>query len=161
MKETPPSTCYFRTLCQMLKFVCVYLLFALHASNGEPLNEGMNARASLTTRRHRNRQEGESSGTRAPTLLMFFPAIDLSYANPARGHKEVRRSTDNIMVTTRYSDQQGSKSRQDPYQVYSTENIGNLSASRRCLWVRTTVSTIRSDASISESELHAATKNTV
>ena len=39
-------------------------------------------------------------------------AIDLSNANPACGHKEVRRSTGHIMVTTRYSDQQGSKSRQ-------------------------------------------------
>ena len=39
-------------------------------------------------------------------------AIDLSNANPASGHKEVRRSTGHIMVTTRYSDHQGSKSRQ-------------------------------------------------
>ena len=46
------------------------------------------------------------------------------------------------MVTTRYSDQQGSKSRQNPCQVQPTENIGNLSASRRCLWVRTTVTTV-------------------
>ena len=48
---------------------------------------------------------------------------DLSNANPACGHKEVvvvvvvehkevRRSTGHIMVTTRYSDQQGPKSRQ-------------------------------------------------
>ena len=33
-------------------------------------------------------------------------------ANPACGHKEVSRSTGHIMVTTRYSDQQGSRSRQ-------------------------------------------------
>ena len=39
-------------------------------------------------------------------------AIDLSNANPACGHKAVRRSTGHIMVTTRYSDQQGSKPRQ-------------------------------------------------
>ena len=39
-------------------------------------------------------------------------AIDLSNANPACGHKEVRRSTGHIMVTTRYSNQQGSKSPQ-------------------------------------------------
>ena len=39
-------------------------------------------------------------------------AIDLSNASPACGHKEVRRSTGHIMATTRYSDQQGSKSRQ-------------------------------------------------
>ena len=31
--------------------------------------------------------------------------IDLSNANPARGHKEVLRSTGHLMVTTRYSDQ--------------------------------------------------------
>ena len=45
--------------------------------------------------------------------------------------KEVRRSTGHIMVTTRYTDQQGSKSRQNPRQVQPTEIIGNLSASRR------------------------------
>ena len=39
-------------------------------------------------------------------------ATDLSNANPACGHKEVRRSTGHIMVPTRYSDQQGSKSQQ-------------------------------------------------
>ena len=67
-------------------------------------------------------------------------AIDLSNANPARGHKEVRRSTGRIVVTTRYSNQQGSKSRLNSCQVQPTESMGNLSASRRCLWVRTTVS---------------------
>ena len=47
------------------------------------------------------------------------------------------------MVAAGYSNQQqGSKSRQNPCQVQPTENIGNLSASRRCLWVRTTVSTV-------------------
>ena len=49
---------------------------------------------------------------------------------------------DHIMVTVRYSNQQGSKSRQNPCQVQPTENIGNLSASRRCLRVRTTVFTV-------------------
>ena len=44
--------------------------------------------------------------------------IDLSNANPACGHKEVRRSTGHIMVTTRYSDQQGSKSRQKVMRLY-------------------------------------------
>ena len=39
-------------------------------------------------------------------------AIDLSNANPACGRKETRKSTGHIMVTTRYSDKQGSKSRQ-------------------------------------------------
>ena len=45
-------------------------------------------------------------------------AIDLSNANPACGHKEVRRSTAHIMVTTRYSDEQGSKSRQKVMRLY-------------------------------------------
>ena len=45
-------------------------------------------------------------------------AADLSNANPACGHKEVRRSTGHIMVTTRYSDQQGSKSRQKVMRLY-------------------------------------------
>ena len=37
------------------------------------------------------------------------------------------------MAITRYSDQQRSKSKQKSLQVQSTENIGNLPASRRCL----------------------------
>ena len=45
-------------------------------------------------------------------------ALDLSNSNPACGHKEVRRSTGHIMVTTRYSDQQGSKSRQKVMRLY-------------------------------------------
>ena len=69
-------------------------------------------------------------------------------ANPACGHKEVRRSTGHIMVTTRYSNQLGSKSRQFSCQVQPPENIGDLSASIRCPWVRTTVSTVCSAASI-------------
>ena len=62
--------------------------------------------------------------------------IDLSNTNPARGHKEVRRSTGHIMVTTSYSNHQGSKSRHNPCQVGPPETIENLSASRRCLGVR-------------------------
>ena len=85
-------------------------------------------------------------------------AIDLLNDNPSRGHKEVRRSPGHIMVTARYSNQQGRKSRQNPCQVQPTENIGNLSASRQCFWVRTTVSTVWSAASISESGLQAAEK---
>ena len=45
-------------------------------------------------------------------------AIDISNANPTCGHKEVRRSTGHIMVTTRYPDQQGSKSRQKLMRLY-------------------------------------------
>ena len=37
---------------------------------------------------------------------------------PACVHKEVRRSTGHIMVTTRYSDQQGSESRQKVMRLY-------------------------------------------
>ena len=38
--------------------------------------------------------------------------------NPVRCHKEVPRSTGHIMMTTRYSDQQGSKSRQTVMRLY-------------------------------------------
>ena len=42
----------------------------------------------------------------------------LSTANPAHGHKEVlKHKMGHIMMTTRYSDQQESKSRQNPCQV--------------------------------------------
>ena len=44
----------------------------------------------------------------------------------------------------RYSNQKESKSRQNPCQIQAPENIGKLSASRRCLWVRTTDSTCMS-----------------
>ena len=37
-------------------------------------------------------------------------------------------------VTTRYSNQQGSKSRQNPCQVQPTKDVGKLSASRRCVF---------------------------
>ena len=42
----------------------------------------------------------------------------LSNANPACGHKEVPRLTSHIMMTTRYSDHQGSKSRQKAMRLY-------------------------------------------
>ena len=42
----------------------------------------------------------------------------LSNVNPACGHKVVRRSTGHIMVTTRYSDQQGSKSQRKVMRLY-------------------------------------------
>ena len=45
-------------------------------------------------------------------------AIDLSNANSACGHEEVPRSTGHIMGTTRYSDQQESKSRQKMMPLY-------------------------------------------
>ena len=47
-------------------------------------------------------------------------------ANPACGHKEIRRSTGHVMVITRYSDQPGSESRQNPCQVRPPDTIGNL-----------------------------------
>ena len=52
--------------------------------------------------------EGEcSEGLDAFRFFLNKSAIDLLNANPACGHKEVRRSTGHIMVTTRhcYSDQ--------------------------------------------------------
>ena len=57
-------------------------------------------------------------------------AVNPSNANPACGHKEVRSSRGHIMVTARYSNQQGSKSRQNPCQVQPADNIGNILASR-------------------------------
>ena len=62
------------------------------------------------------------------------------------------------MVIILYSNQQGSKSRQNPYQVYPPENIEKSSASSRYLWVRTTASTVWSAGSISESEVRATEK---
>ena len=50
-------------------------------------------------------------------LNYTYPVIYV-VANPVRGHKEVPRSTGHIMVTTRYSDQQGSKSRQKVMRLY-------------------------------------------
>ena len=52
---------------------------------------------------------------RSDAFIFFFKksAIDLSNVSPACGHEDVRRSTGHIMVTTRYSDQQGSKSPQN------------------------------------------------
>ena len=53
-------------------------------------------------------------GLRGTSELPWRPAfIDLSNTNPACGHKEVPKSTCHIVVTTRHSDQQGSKSRQN------------------------------------------------
>ena len=46
-----------------------------------------------------------------------YPVI-YGVANPVRGHKEVPRSMGHIMVTTRYSDQQESKSRQKVMRLY-------------------------------------------
>ena len=59
------------------------------------------------------------------------------------------------MGTTLYSNLQGSKSRQNTCQVQSPESIGNLYAPRRCLGIRTAVSTVWSAATISESEFQA------
>ena len=61
-------------------------------------------------------------------------AIDLSNANPLRGHKEVPRSTDHIMVLgdSPLLRPIGIQIATKPLQkVHPTENIGNLSASKR------------------------------
>ena len=56
------------------------------------------------------------------SLIIIIPVyvyrVIYVVANPVRGHKEVPRSTGHIMVTTRYSDQQGSKSRQKVMRLY-------------------------------------------
>ena len=83
--------------------------------------------------------------TEETTVIQQVSHIDLSNANPACGHKEVRRSTGHIMVTTRYADQPGSKSRQKvlwlykqwhrpiserfikhPYSIYIESNLDRL-----------------------------------
>ena len=84
--------------------------------------------------------------------------IDQSNVSPARDHKEVRKSTGHTVVTDRYSNKQGTQSRQNPCQFQPAENIGTLSASRRRLWVRTTVSTVWSAAIFSEPELNIEQK---
>ena len=71
--------------------------------------------------------------TEKTTVTHSKSSIDLSNANLTRGYNEVRRSMGHIMVTARYSNQRGSKSRQNPCQVPQTQNTGNFSASRRCL----------------------------
>ena len=57
-----------------------------------------------------------------------YPVL-CTVASPVRGHEQVRRSTDHFMLTTRYSNQQGSKLRQNSSQVQLPENIWNLSTS--------------------------------
>ena len=47
-----------------------------------------------------------------------------------------------IVVTTRYSNQQGSKSRQNPCQILPTKNIGDLSARVKTMSLGTNYSTV-------------------
>ena len=54
----------------------------------------------------------------------------------ARGETQTMSLAGPTMVTTRYSNQEGPKSRQNPCQVQPLENMGDLSASRRCIRVR-------------------------
>ena len=51
-------------------------------------------------------------------LLLLLSSHEPIGPQPYPGHKEVPRSTGHIMVTTRYSDQQGSKSRQKVMRLY-------------------------------------------
>ena len=44
-------------------------------------------------------------------------SVIYAVANPVRGHKEVNRSTGQIIVTTHYLEQQELKSRTNPCQV--------------------------------------------
>ena len=55
---------------------------------------------------------------KTPVTQQVSPRPMISNANVACAHKEVRRSTGHIMVTTRYSDQQGSKSLQKVMRLY-------------------------------------------
>ena len=80
--------------------------------------------------------EGEPGPTPAGKIFPHSYPETRFRRERARG---VRRSTGHIMMTTRYSNHQGFKSRQNPCQVQPTEDIGNISASTRCLWVQTTV----------------------
>ena len=91
--------------------------------------------------------------TEETTVTQQISHIPIKCQSRSYGYIEVRRSTGHSMVLTCYSDQQRSKSPQNSCQVRPSQNIGNLSASRQCLWVRTTVSTFWSAVSIAESEL--------
>ena len=82
--------------------------------------------------------------TEETTVTQNESAIDLSSVNPARGRKEVRRSTDRIMVTTRYyysTNRDGSKPRQ---VILARSNHPRTSETYRrrddVFWVDTTVS---------------------
>ena len=86
-------------------------------------------------------------------------AIDLSNANPDRGHKELQRSTGHIMLKARHSNQQGFNSR----QTHAKYNQRRTSETYRrqddvFVWVRSTVWTVWGVASFSESELQATEK---
>ena len=66
------------------------------------------------------------------------------------------------MMTARYSNQQASKSRRNPCPVQPSEKIGIFSASYRCLWVRTSASTVSSASTIiSECVFLQATEKTL
>ena len=66
----------------------------------------------------RKLRQYNSEGLGAFWFFFKQASHDLSNANPGSGHKEVPRSTGHIVVTTRYSDQQGSKSLQKVMRLY-------------------------------------------
>ena len=84
-----------------------------HTARSEKINK-------ITRRIYRRYAGGRSRvRTRIPSARRLGPyPVIYVVANPVRGHKEVPRSTGHIMVTTRYSDQQGSKSRQKVMRLY-------------------------------------------
>ena len=100
---------------------------------------------------------------------VFFTLTDRTLTIPSNN---IKRLPNLHVVTKRYEEGQrviscgkpaietNRKPRQIPYQVQPPENIANFSASRRCLWVQTTASTVWSAANILESELQA-TETTV
>ena len=89
-----------------------------HSSPSEPLFPGgaslksWNFGVSCCSKKNQNAPRPSES-----VFVVFFTVIYV-VANPVRGHKEVPRSTGHIMVTTRYSDQQGSKWRQQVMRLY-------------------------------------------
>ena len=71
-------------------------------------------------------------GHKGSSHLSPVHALQFFYRDASSALLQLVNQWLNYMVTTRYSNQQGSKSRQNLCQVQPTKNIGNLSASRRC-----------------------------
>ena len=119
---TWPSTLFSRSVDTRRRFGCVrmvsiYMVFARNASSEIQFGalREMVARkrlllihtfSVLSLQPKKPRRHNKSAIT------------NLSNTNPACGHKEVPRSMGHIVVTTRYSDQQGSKSRQKVMRLY-------------------------------------------
>ena len=88
--------------------------------------------------------------------LRHAQCVLYTVADPGRGHKEVRKSTGHMMLTTRYSNQLqiATKSLPGP----ATRDHREVIRVKTMSWVRTKVSTIWNASSISESELQFTEK---